>query len=238
MDTSISNPKRVFRIAVICSVFFSFLQFLIYYICVGFLYDNVFVLMAAPHLVNFLEALFPVFSAVIVFLIKDTGLKNKLLPLALISLPRILYTFPYYYIRYVTDVFNTAEALVIALILSVVYLLFFFLQTFVCTFIMNYAEFKSAPKNISRTPARIFNFDNSVNFGILLSVIFMFVIFFARECVDTVTYFVEVGSTYYLNEIMSIILSYAMLPIFAFIHYLICVLLKNRITREKETKED
>ena len=234
---AVRNPKRVFRIAVACSLFFSFLQFLIYYVCAGFLYESVAAIIIAPIIVDFFEALFPVFSAMIVFLIKDTGLKNKILPIALISLPRLIYTFPYYYIRYVTDVFVTSEALIFASVLSVVYLLFFFLQTFVCVFVMNYAQSRSKEENINRAPARIFNFDNSVNFGILLSAVFMFVIFFARECVDTVTYFIEVGSSYYLDEILTIIFSYVKLPLFAFIHYLICVLIKNKIVRKMESEE-
>ena len=234
MDINYSTPRRVFKISAASSTLLSFAQFLVFYICVSFLYDSVAFVTLAPHIVNFLEGLFPIASALIIYLTDNSSIKSKILPTALIALPRLAYTFPYYYITYVTDVFNTEEALLISLIVSILYLIFFFLETFVCILILNYSVNRSKTSNSQKSKFNLFNFDDGMNFGILLSALFIFAFFFVRESIDTVSYFLEVGGGYYLTEILTIVISYLLLPVFAFIHYAICMLIKNRYQKSIE----
>jgi len=234
MNTNVTNPKRIYGVGIVCSAFISLLQFLIFYFSAYLFFETSSFIIVAPYLVDFLEGLVPIGSAMVIFLTKGAGLKSKILPIILISLPRLLYTLPYYYVRYVTDVFNTEEALIIALLLSIFYLLFFFLETFVCILLLNWATGREKRTEREVKKFNIFDFDDGINFGVLLSAVFIFSIFFFRECVDTVSYFIEVGSGYYINEIFTIVISYLLLPAFAFIHYLICALLKSRITKTKD----
>ena len=229
MDISISNPKRTFGFFAVGFALLSFIQFLIYYVCVGFLYESTFLLTAMPYVINFIEGLLVPLSATVVFLTKGVGIKNKILPLILISLTRIAYTFPYYYIYYVSDYFNTSEALLLALLISILYVLFFFLQTFICNIVINAVLLRKNENAHQPVKTKLFNLEDQFNFGILLCTVFIFVIFFARECVNTVSYFIEVGSGYTAEEILTIIISYVLLPLFAFIHYTICAFVKNKL---------
>ena len=234
MNSLFSNPVRVFRYCTLGALILSIVQFLIFYISAGFLYESAAVTLLFPFVIDFIEGFFPIASALIVFSTKAGGMKNKILPSLLISLPRMAYTFPYYYLFYVTDVFNSIEALILSFAVSILFVLLTSLQTFVCIYIINHVFSTSETKKSHFEKAKIFDFDNAFNFGILLSSIFVFVIFFIRELTATITFFVEVGSSYYIEEILTIVLSYILLPIFFFTHYSVCVLIKNKLIAPKE----
>lgn len=232
MNNSMLKPKRAFRTAVLLFTVLSFTQFLIYYICVGFLYESVPALITGPYLIDFLEAFFPIASSLIVFLTKGTGIKNKIVPSFLISLPRLAYTIPYYYIYYVSDVFDSIEAISLAFLVSILYLMFSFLLTFICICILNFTEARATGVEKKRDCAKLFDLDNHINFGILLCIVLMFVLSLAREGVDTVSYFIEVGNRYSGEEILTIVFSYVILPIFAFAYYSVCVPIKNMLVKK------
>ena len=238
MDISVSNPRRRFGIAAILLSLLALIQFLIYYTVMGFFYESTALILTAQHLTNFLEAFAPPISALVVFLLKSPGVKNKIIPTFLISLTRIIYTFPYYYVYYVSDVFNTSEAIVLSVLVSIVYILFFFLLTFVCILVLNHSESRANSSNAKRERSKLFDLGNHINFGILLSVILMFVMFFIRELANTVSFFTEVGSDYYADEILTLVLAYVILPISAFLHYSLCVLAKNRIIDKTEDADN
>lgn len=229
MENITPKKKRVFPYFCVCIAILSFVQFLLFYIPNGFFYESTALLLVSSYTINFLEALFPLLAALIIFLSRDSGIKNKILPCVFISLIRLFYSVPYYYIYYVSDVFNSAEAIALAFIVSIMFVLFFFLQTFVCIMIMNYTERRSFNNVEGRNPASVFDFDNHVNFGIVLSVLFGFIILLVRECVNTVQYLTENSGSYRTEEILTVVLSYLIIFVFSFINYLIAVFIKNKI---------
>ena len=234
MNSLFSNPTRVFRYCTLGALALSIVQFLIFYISAGFLYESEAVMLIFPFVIDFIEGFFPIAAALIVFSTKAGGMKNKILPTLIISLPRMAYSLPYYYLFYVTDIFNSVEALILSFAVSIFFVLLVSLQTFICIYITNRILSTSDAKKSCFEKAKIFDFDNPFNFGILLSSIFIFVIFFVRELTDTITFFVEVGSSFYLEEILTIVLSYALLPIFFFSYYAICVFIKNKLIAPRE----
>ena len=227
------NPrlKHAFSITAACIALFSFVQFLLFYVPFGFFYESRWLLILSSHLTNFFEAFFPVVAALIIFLTRENALKNKIVPCILISLTRLFYSVPYYYIYYVSDVFNSIEAIILAFLVSVLYISFFFLQTFICIFIINYIEKRAKKEACDREFAKLFNVDDHINFGIALSVIFVFVIFFIREAVSTVRYLIDNSGSYRTQEIVTIVFSYLLLFIFSFIHYIIAAFIKNRLLK-------
>lgn len=229
MENFRPKQKRAFPYFCACALILSLMQFLFFYIPNGFFYESAALIFISSYIINFVEALLPPLAAMIIFLSREVGIKNKILPCIFVSLTRLFYSFPYYYVYYVSDVFNSAESIMLSLILSLVFVLFFFLQTFICILIMNYIEMRSNKNSSDRKPAKLFNFEDHVNFGIVLSVLFVFVIFFIRECINTVQYLTENSGSYRTEEILTVVLSYLIIFIFSFINYIIAVSIKNKI---------
>lgn len=230
----LSNSKSILGITGFAVAILSFAEFLLYYIPFGFYYEIDAVLIASSHLTNFLEGFFPVLSALIIFTVCGDGLKNKILPTALISLSRLTYTLPYYYIHYVADVYNTSESIVLSLLVSLVFIIAAFLQTFVCIIVLSVIESRANKSSKDREKSKVFNLDDHLNFGTVLCVVISFVVFFVREIIHTVEYLIDNAGTYRLDEILSIVIAYLLLFLFAFFHYVISVSVKNRILRKNE----
>ena len=233
------NPRlrHAFAFLAITVTSLSLVQFLLYYIPFGFYYDNTPLLFLSYYVTNFLEALFPPLAATVIFLVRPAGIKNKIIPCILISLSRLIYSIPYYYIYYVSDVFNSAESLLLASLVSLIFLLFFFLQTFVCVLIINGVERRASKVFEERQRSKIFNVDDHINFGIILSVLLVFVIFFAREAISTVQYLIENKGTYRTDEILSIVGAYLVLFLFAFLNYVLVSFIKNALLKQPEKKD-
>ena len=210
-------------------------QFLIFYIFFGFLSENSFLLVIASYLVSFADGLLPIFAATAIFFFSEKSTKGKALIALALSTPEILYVFPRFYLYFVTDVFNTAEALLLSAIISILYILYAFLQIFICIIILKRIVSRSYTESIPNR-AQFSSFDDKANFGILMTVVLIFAIFFFRECYNTVSYFIEVKGGYTVEELLTMIISFLLIPIFSFLYYLISVSLKNSILSKKELK--
>ncbi len=232
----ISNSRRIIGITALVIAFLSFVQFLLYYIPSGYFYNIDILLLAASYLINFFEGLFPVLAASIIFILKGDGIKNKIFPAFFLSLTRLTYSLPHYYIYYVADVFNTSESIVLSLITSALLVLRAFLQTFICILVLIAIEKRAKKTSADRARARIFNLDDHLNLGILSCVIISFTVFFVRELIDTVEYLIDSKGTYRLDEILTIVIAYLLLLIFAAVYYLISARVKNKILSEEYEK--
>ena len=231
MEISKSNPKRAMTVTAIFLALLSLLQFLLYYVPFGFFYDSTPTLLIASYLIDFIEAFFPVISATMIFLTRKNGIKNKLLPSFILSLPRLLYSVPYYYVYFVSDVFDSGEAIALAFSISILFVSVSFLQIFVCNIIINYIENRGSKSADDRQASKPFNLDDHLNFGIAMSVFFVFIIFFVRECVSTVQYLIDNAPGYRPEEIVTIVCAFLLLFVFSFIHYVIASAVKNKILK-------
>ena len=158
----------------------AFFEFLAYYIFYGFLYENSALLVTASYMISFIEGLFPILAATVIFFSSNEGIKRKTLLALLLSTPKILYIFPRYYLYFVSDVFNSIEAVMLSAIVSILFVLYMFLQIFVCIIILNRAIPRKEDDKTKIKTSKIFSLDCSANFGIVLETIFIFVIFFAK----------------------------------------------------------
>lgn len=234
MEYKTFNARRLLLTSSLLLLGLSILEFLIYYIFYGFLYGSSALLVSASYLISFMEGLFPILAATVIFFVSDKSAKIKALLALLFSTPKILYIFPRYYLYFVSDVFNSIEAVLLSSIVSVLFALYVFLQIFVCIIILNRTVSHSTDTDAQLKPSRLFSLECSANFGIALEAVFIFVIFLAKECFNATSYFSEVGGGYTGGEILMMVLSFLLLPIFSFIYYLICVPLKNKILSRKE----
>ena len=239
METKNFSTRRFILIVSAVLSGLSILEFLIYYIFYGFLYSNGALVVTASYFISFTEGLFPILAATAVFFFfdsKKTG--GKALIALLLSVPKILYLFPRYYLYFVAGVFNSIEAITLSILVSVLYVLYTFLQIFICIFILNLVIHHSKHEKKLLETKRIFSLDDSTNFALAMTSVFIFVIFLVKECFNTVSYFLEVGGGYTGEEIITIVISFLLLPLYSFIYYLICVPLKNKILCKNEKADD
>ncbi len=227
---------KIFLTASLLLCGLTFFEFLAYYIFYGFLYENSALLVTASYMISFIEGLFPILAATVIFFASNEGIKRKTLLALLLSTPKILYIFPRYYLYFVSDIFNSIEAVMLSAIVSIMFILYVFLQIFVCIIILNHAVLHRGVGEAEIKTSKIFSLDCSANFGIVLEAIFIFVIFLAKECFNAISYFSEVGSGYTGGEILTLVISFLILPIFAFIYYLIAAPIKNKILSLKTDK--
>ena len=232
MQSLNNRQKYAFRIMAAGLSLLSLVQFLLYYVPIGFFYEKTLLLLISAGLADFLEGAFPIIAATVIFLTRDSGKRNKIAPSILISLTRLFYTVPYYYIYYVSGVYNSVEAIVIAAAVSLLFLVFFFLETFVCIYLINLAERRANKTADDRKRTSLFNLDDHLNFGILLSVVLIFTVNFVKEIISTTSYLISNKGTYRIDEIITIVVSFLILFVFAFLYYLISAFIKNRLFTE------
>ncbi|MBR5140414.1 MAG: hypothetical protein IKV16_05090 [Clostridia bacterium] len=231
MQTAFAHPRRIRSVFAISLACLSLAQFLIYYIVFGSFQRSIASLMAASYCIDLLEALFPPLAALAIFLTLGGGLKNKILPSLLISFTKLFYTIPFYYIYLVADVYNSREALIYSFFISIAYIIYTFLQIFICIYLLNRVESKLDEVKRIRERSKLFDIDEHVNFGILLSVCVPLIISLIRNTVDTVSYLIEASGNYHTDEILAILLSYAVVLVSAFIGYALCAFIKNLVLR-------
>lgn len=238
METKKLNSRRFLSLIGLALVGLSLCQFLIYYIFFGFINKSSALLIFVSYVISFIEGLFPLLAATAVYFTSRRSLKIKTLIALALSCPKILYVFPRYYLYFVSDFFNSIESVMLSAIVSVLYVLYAFLQIFVCIILLNHLTKRFSDKESLFAPARISNLEDTLNFGIILEVIFIFVIFLAKECYNTITYFMEVGGGYTADEIISMVIAFISLPIFAILQYMICAPMKNRILMRSIATEE
>ena len=237
METKKLNARRFLSLIGLLLVGLSVCEFLIYYIFFGFINKSSILLILVSYVITFIEGLFPPLAATAIYFASRRSIKGKALIALALSSPKILYVFPRYYLYFVSDFFNSIESVMLSVAVSVLYVLYVFLQIFVCIMLLNHLVKRATDKESLFVSSRISNLEDTLNFGIILEVVFVFVVFLAKECYNTVTYFVEVGGGYTGGEIIAMVIAFISLPIFALFHYVICAPMKNKILAQRIESE-
>ena len=208
------------------------------------------------------EFLLPTVAATVLFIgYSDLGLRRTLLRALYFSLPRIVFSLPYYYLYFWVNWYDSIESISLSALVTVfsvailygqILLLFWLIRVFARLPILKELK-KSLPLNQqSNTPKdalsrlkkdadksvaesfldrSIFSFSSPTSLGIFAAAFAGFCINLAREIVDTVTYLIEYAGNYYLEEIIYIVACYLFLLVELFISHAICCLIRNTLTK-------
>ncbi len=227
-----SKTRKRLRISLLV---LSLLQFALFYYPY-YLYDrlnNDFLIVLSSYVINFFEQLLPLIAAVVISLTRKRGLLPKLVPSLLISLTRITYALPYFYVILVNDVWDSIEAILLGLAISAAYMLGFFIQTFICVAIISFFENKSSSDE--REPSKIFDFEDKTNFAIAMAAFFMLILFIVTELVrNTIPFIRDYKGSIKAEEILTMVLAYVLLIIYTVIHYAVSSYIKNKIIEKSE----
>ena len=222
------NHKKLFAITGISFVFVNLLTFCLFYIPNYVLMLNVAWL---EYLRIFLEKLceflLPAVAATLLFISFSTdGLKKTIRRAICLSLPRIIYLLPYYYLYYIFNFYDSVEAITlsalvtlfgVALLFGQILLLFVIIRSFARMPLLRKAkealpinERKSTPKDVLRTLKKnadeevssslsdkeFFNFSRPTSLGIFAAVFASFIINFVIEIYDTILFVIDIETSY------------------------------------------
>lgn len=201
----------------------SLFDFLVYYIINLLFWESDAAVYTAYYVSRFFEFALPIFAAAIMLTHAQT-MKRALLSALLLSLPRLVYTIPYYYLDYVYDIYDSKEAILLSLATSAAVILFVSLKTYIFYAVMRFF-IKRAGIDAPTFPIKPFDLERPEAFGILAASLTAFLVSLGFEIYDTVVFFIEAGTRYRTSEILSIVGSYVFL-IAAFIltHAISCLL--------------
>lgn len=225
--------KKIMRGAGLYLSLLALFQFLLFYIP-NVIYTGSYALyLVSKYALIFLGGLYPILAAMLVFSCKEF-IRERIVSSLLLTLTRLLYTLPYYYLYFVTDVYDSIEALLLAFALSLLIIIGTSCQVFILTLIMKFASLRC--RESGAVGGGIFNFNKPMNFAVMLVTLVSFIISFIEECVYAVGFFIDYGASYTEDELVQMMLSFGAIIIFAVIDYIAVAAIA--LTHEKRRSED
>ena len=207
---------------------------------------------------KFLEFITPSLGAAVLFLgWQDGGIKKALLRALALSLPRMIYLLPYYYVYYIVNFYDSAESISLSLLVSVFGTALLFGYMLLLSYLMRVMsrvpfikEMKEylplnqrerMPKDVKRTlivkseqrvfaemkVGGVFNFGQAECLGIFASVFATFIIELVREMTDSISFIIEYSGDLYPDEIIYIVVCYVFLLAELLAGQAICASVKN-----------
>ncbi len=180
----------------------SFLSFLLIYLRFIYVFEGDFLVYTS----YFLEYVFQVLASLFVgiAIISGRGYESKkrsFLTAFKLSLPRLIYLFPYYYLYYLSDGFDSIEAIVLLNIRSLFLLILFSLEALLYYFVAGLAAKKSGDGWDFFQPARFFDFSKSPSAAIFAVCFTKFIINLLSEGIDIIIYLINFEEFYSTTEI-------------------------------------
>ncbi len=183
------------------------------------------------YLMTGVDVLFPLCAAGLLFSV--TVLSGGRAPIYAIgiALTRFFYLFPYYYLYFVYDGFDSIESCVHSALWSVVGCIIHYAVIIVSYYLIKLiAKWRctdSAGEQI-RDGSSIFDFSSELNFTFFLASLVGFVYLFVKETVFTVSFLIDVDFSISPSELISILISYITIIIFLFVFYVTLSVLARR----------
>ena len=261
------NSKKTCLIVALSFIFINILSFCLFYIPNYVLMLNIeWVEYTRVFLNKFFEFILPVVAATVLFLgYTEDGLKKTLIRAVYLSLPRMIYLLPYYYLYYILNWYDSIESISLSSIVTLfgvalfygqVVLLFWLIRLFARLPVLKEMKKKhplnqqnDTPKNLraelkaqadievaaSLSDKAVFNFSKPTSLGFFAATFAGFCINFVREAIGTVEYLIEYSGNYYLEEIIYITACYLFLLFELLAGHAICCGIRNLLNKEKRS---
>ena len=189
--------------------------------------------------------LLPLISAMLV-LIADAylGMKSALVKLIPLSLAKLIYSLPYYYLYLVYDIYDSTEAILFALVQAITEAVFLYIFTLIIFLVMRafLAAFNKRGESRDMLLAKktTLNFADPVSRTFAISSLLCFLYFFTVEIIDTVSVISKYSGRLRSGEIAYMVFSYCFDVLLLAAHYLVLSFVKNYIAeyRIRSTDED
>lgn len=221
--------KKSFKRCIFQLVLASLFAFFIFYIPNIYLGELPIALYTAYFTKELINFAIPIIASVAVTLAALDMKKSRALIYSLcfaaVPLP---YTIPYYYYEYVTDYYNSLEALLLAFLMSLLLAAAFTLEVFIYHLIIKATIKRGGDTAPIHTPT--FDFDSSATLGVFYAVLLKYIYETAFELYSVVSYFIEYAGSYRTGEIVYIAVSLLLLVLFGILTHTAACKVKNKLT--------
>ena len=187
--------------------------------------------------------LLPLISALLV-LIADTylGMRSALVRLIPLSLAKLIYSLPYCYLDFVYDIYDSTEAILLAIACAVFEAIALYAFTLLIFLAMRYflAVFNKTkePRDMLLAKKTTLNFADPVSRTFAISSLLCFLYFFIVEIVDTISVISRYSGRLRGGEIGYIVFSYVFDVLLLAAHYFALSYVKNYIAEYRISKTD
>ena len=186
----------------------SLLCFLIFYIPEGFKFTiDEWVLYLSYFIRKFASTLMPALAAAALLASANRlSYLQRILPSVFLALPRLIYLLPYNYLRYISEAFDSYEALGLMLLRSAIEVLIYAAEIYIYALIGRYFYRKRANAQESfYRKSQLFDFSVSANYAIFAICFSRFAVDLATEIIYVINYIIEYAETYRIGEIYFIL---------------------------------
>ena len=186
----------------------------------------------------------PLIATLTLLVFSAAGMKKAISFSIRLSLARLFYTIPYYYIIFIYNyAYDSIESIFLSTLASAFVILLTFAGALFCVRVAIFVREKSAKQSkgevISELPEILkkrsgLDFISDASLPIFVFVILRFAYSFITEIVDTAAFFIEYGADYTAEEILTILGNYVLLFALLVVSYILCVKVKNTLTKDTE----
>jgi hypothetical protein len=220
-----------------CFAAFNLTAFLVYYIfsyIIPMTFEDI--TLAAeiyPLLSKLLTVALPIASGSLLYIYSThCGNKAALVFGIFISITRIFYSVPFYYMQFIFTEYDSVESLLIGLAASIPDMAVWYGLSLLVLYIYRLAlkgRSKEAAQDIS--DLRAFDFDEPTVFASVMVSLAGFVFLLVREIIDTVIFIIDYSGRYELRDIIYICVTYIFLLCVALLTHLISIFILKKADR-------
>lgn len=233
------NEKTLFKRTLILLAALYFLTFLIYHLFIRMIGGAVSAY-AFFYFHEIIEFALPVIAALSLYATYTVGGSGLMLLRALpYALATVLFRFPYHAFEYAYEGIEIGGVMLFSALNALLSALVAYLETVVlCLLIRIVTERVAYKRGYSGREALVaapaFNLEIPINLGILSASGAMLVYKLVLEIIDTVTYFINYGSSYRIGEIAYMTFRYLFLLALALGVHFLTASIKNRVLKAEE----
>lgn len=238
------NYRNLYTRASLVFLTVHFATFLVLYFSEFIFADSVFMTYLWYFVQKTSFLLLPLLSGLLV-LIADAyiGMKAALLRLLPLSLARITYSLPYYYLLFVYDPFyDSADAIRFALIQTAAEILILYVFTLIIFFIMKgilkWLDKSRKPNSELLVKKTVLDFRDPVSLTFMISAALCFVYFITEEIINTVYVISRYSGRLLGGEIAYMVFSYFVDVLLLAIYYFALSYVKNSIIKNRLAEDD
>lgn len=187
----------------------------------------------------------PLIATLALLVFSQDGTKKAMLFTLKLSLARLFYSVPYYYIIFIYNyAYDSLESLFLSVMASALVVLLTFMGALISVRIAIYALGRVGKMTRAETLAKLpsiidkrssTDFLDKASLPLLVFAFLRFAFSFISEVIDTVSFFIEYRSDYTAEEIVTILINYVILLALLVASYLVCMVVKNRVMKADDT---
>lgn len=230
------NKKNLYLKAAASFASVYLLTFIIYYLGNHILSSGEILIYADIFLSKLTYLMLPIAAGVItlIFSVYEST-KGAMLRLIPLSLCRMIYFIPYFYLVFFMRGMNSIDSILLSLLSSISDAALSYALTLAICFLLRFIITKRTKTPIADALAKRTELDFSDPVSASLAIIcgFVSVYFIITEIGDTVSFLINYGLTFTLPEIIYTLISYILDAALFFIHYYVIAAVKNRIIEKR-----